>query len=63
MAEEDIPEETEGNPPPADETLDESQETQINRMAGCARLGKWLAYAGLVILALLALSRYMRGDM
>lgn len=46
---------------PAD-TLDESQETQINRMAGCARMGKWLAYAALIILVVLAISRLISDD-
>jgi hypothetical protein len=32
-------------PPVSEPTLDEASETQINRMAGCARLGKWMLYA------------------
>ncbi|MES2506303.1 MAG: hypothetical protein V4599_06340 [Verrucomicrobiota bacterium] len=36
-------------PPASEPTLDEAIETQINRMAGCARLGKWM-----VLLLLLA---------
>ncbi|MEN3942973.1 hypothetical protein WJU23_16870 [Prosthecobacter sp. SYSU 5D2] len=60
MAEEEIPDDNQPVPEP-EETLDESQEMQINRMAGCARLGKWLVYAALVILALIAISRYMKG--
>lgn len=60
MPEEEIPDDSEPTPAP-EESLEESQENQINRMAGCARLGKWLAYAALVILALIVLSRCMRG--
>lgn len=60
MAEEEIPDESAPTPAP-EENLEESQEMQINRMAGCARLGKWLAYAALVILGLIVLSRCMRG--
>jgi hypothetical protein len=52
MAEEDIQEDGEPAPVP-EEALDEAQETQINRMAGCARLGKWLAYAALIVLAVI----------
>lgn len=32
-------------PPASEPVLDEASETQINRMAGCARMGKWMLYA------------------
>lgn len=45
-------------PPVSEPTLDEASETQINRMAGCARLGKWMLYA---LLAGIAVSLMYRG--
>jgi hypothetical protein len=60
MAEDEILDDDEPKPVP-EENLDEGKEMQINRMAGCARLGKWLAYAALAVLVVIAVSRYMRG--
>ncbi|MBB5039764.1 hypothetical protein HNQ64_004042 [Prosthecobacter dejongeii] len=45
-------------PPVSEPTLDEASETQINRMAGCARLGKWLLY---LLLAGIAIFFMFRG--
>lgn len=41
--------------PPAEAPLEESKEAQIDRMAGCARLGKMLLYAASAVLVILAL--------
>lgn len=40
-------------PPVSEPKLDEASETQINRMAGCARLGKWMLYALVAVIVLL----------
>ncbi|MES2737201.1 MAG: hypothetical protein V4672_12830 [Verrucomicrobiota bacterium] len=45
-------------PPASEPTLDEVSETQINRMAGCARMGKWMLYA---LMAGIAVSLMYRG--
>lgn len=40
-------------PPASEPVLDEASETQINRMAGCARMGKWM-----ILLLLLAATAF-----
>ncbi|TDU72765.1 hypothetical protein EI77_01230 [Prosthecobacter fusiformis] len=57
MAEDDIDE------PPVQETnLDDAQDSQINRMAGCARMGKWMVMATLAIFLSVSLYRCATGS-
>jgi|GEM_PF-2255660 len=57
MLEDDVQDDAEQAPAVQEDSLDEAKDTQINRMAGCARLGKWMLYATLVVLAVMALYR------
>jgi len=60
MPEEDFKDDVEQTPPHTD-ILDESDKAQINRMAGCARFGKWMVIAGIVIMVAFYLYRWING--